>query len=163
MRRDYLSVWTRAAPHFGSAGEPPPRLAFVESSTPKPRPRAEMWVGPDESNCRMIFITPSAQRMLASSEGGDRDRRRHRVAERWSLHETAHFFQSDEVLFNDSLREYGATQWEKAHSRRILGTRKRKAYARYNRWRDRDQFGTNYGGNPVTFTWPGAPVESTSP
>lgn len=161
--RNYLSVWTRAAPFLGSAGEPPPRLGFVDSATPKPRPRTAMWVGPDESNCRTIFITPGARSLLARSQGSPRERRHHRAAERWALHETAHYFQSDEVLFNPSLREYGATQWEKAHSRRILGTHKRKAYARYNQWRDREQFGSNYGGSPLTFVWPGAPVDPASP
>jgi hypothetical protein len=152
---DYDSLWLRAAPLFGSAGQPSPRLRFVGQAAVKPGHRAALWVGPDESNCRTIFIAPGARRLLARSPGRTlRDRRLHRAAERWALHETAHYFQSDEVLSNIPLREYGATQWEKAHSRALLGTHRKRVLPRFNQWRDRDQFGSNYRGNPLTFTWP---------
>jgi hypothetical protein len=155
---DYLEIWTRASRFLGSYGKPAPRLRFLGAGAPRPGPNEPMWVGPDEDGCRTIFITTGARRLLARSKGDRAQRRQHRVAERWLVHETAHYFQSDEVLRDTALREYGATQWEKAHSRVLLGTRKRKVHARYNRWRDREQFGPNYGGNPLTFRWPGAPV-----
>lgn len=156
--RDYLALWTRAAPFLGSAGEPPPRLRFIGQAAPRPGRNEPMWVGPDEGNCRTIFIAPGARDLLANPGGSRRARRLHRVAERWTIHETAHYFQSDEVLRNPTLREYGATQWEKAHTRKLLGTRKKKVNATFNQWRDRDQFGSNFGGDPLTFTWPEAPV-----
>lgn len=113
-----------------------------------------MWMGPDANNCRTIFIAPGARRLLARSYRSRFDRSHHRAAERWAIHETAHYFQSDEVLRNTSLREYGATQWEKAHSPVLIGTRKKATTPRFNRFRDREQFGPNYGGNPLTFTFP---------
>jgi hypothetical protein len=156
--RDYLTLWTRASRYLGSSGEPAPRLRFLDAAAPRPGPREPMWVGPDEDGCRTIFITAGARTLLARSKGDKRARRLHRVAERWVIHEMAHYFQSDEVLRNTSLREFGATQWEKAHTRVLLGTRKHKVNARYNRWRDHDQFGPRFGQNPLTFRWPSAPV-----
>lgn len=153
-RNDFLSIWTRASRFLGSAGQPPPRFEFVGEGEPKPV-RAPMWTGPDEDNCRAIFSAPGATRLLARSRGSRRALRHHRAAERWTLHEMAHYFQADAVLGDTPLAEFGATQWEKAHSRQVLGTSKRKKQrARYNEWRDRKQFGPNFGGNPLTFTWP---------
>lgn len=156
--RDYLTLWTRSSRYLGSSGEPAPRLRFLDAAAPRPGPKEPMWVGPDEDGCRTIFITPGPRTLLAKSKGDRRARRLHRVAERWVIHEMAHYFQSDEVLRDTSLREFGATQWEKAHSRVLLGTRKHRVNARYNRWRDRDQFGPRFGQNPLTFRWPSAPV-----
>ncbi|MGZ5320947.1 MAG: hypothetical protein ACXWFN_05775 [Solirubrobacterales bacterium] len=156
--RDYLTLWTRSSRYLGSSGEPAPRLRYLDAAAPRPGPKEPMWVGPDEDGCRTIFITPGPRTLLAKSKGDRRARRLHRVAERWVIHEMAHYFQSDEVLRDTSLREFGATQWEKAHSRVLLGTRKHRVNARYNRWRDRDQFGPRFGQNPLTFRWPSAPV-----
>jgi hypothetical protein len=150
----YSRLWKRAAPILGSAGQPPPRLRFVGPDAPRPGPGAVTWAGPDRAGCRTIFIAPGARRLLAQSAGSRSVRRHHRAAQRWVLHETAHYFQSDEVLATISLREYGATEWEKAHSPAIIGTHKPATPAPFNQWRDRDQFGSNYGGNPQTFVWP---------
>jgi hypothetical protein len=151
---EYRRLWLRAAPLLGSAGQPPPRLRFVGPQAPGQRPGEVMWVGPDRTSCRTIFIAPGARRLLARAQGDRRTRRHHRAAQRWVLHETAHYFQSDAVLGNVSLREFGATEWEKAHSPAIIGTGKQKVPVPFNQWRDRDQFGSNYGGNPRTFGWP---------
>ncbi|MGE5858084.1 MAG: hypothetical protein ACM31K_06355 [Solirubrobacterales bacterium] len=151
---EYRRIWRRAAPLLGSAGQPPPRLRFVGPDAKRPGSETPTWTGPDKSNCRTIFIAPGARRLLARSDGDLRTRRRHRAALRWAIHETAHYFQSDDVLSSPSLREYGATEWEKAHSPMLLGTRKKRDPVPFNQWRDRDQFGANYGGNPQTFIWP---------
>lgn len=150
---EYRRLWQGAAPLFGSAGQPPPRLRFVGPDAPRPT-NAAMWTGPDASNCRAIFIPPGARRLLAQSDGTLRARRHHRAAQRWALHETAHCYQWDAVLSNASLAEHGATDWEKAHSPALIGTRKKTFPPPFNQWRDRDQFGSNYGGNPQTFVWP---------
>lgn len=151
---EYRRLWRRAASILGSAGQPPPRLRFVGPEAPGQAHGDVMWVGPDRAGCRTIFIAPGARGLLARTDGDRNSARHHRAAQRWALHETAHYFQSDEVLLSRSLREYGATEWEKAHSAAIIGTRKQKAPVAFNQWRDRDQFGSNYGGNPQTFGWP---------
>jgi hypothetical protein len=151
---EYERLWDAAAPLLGSEGQPPPRLKFIGSDAARPSPNSVMWVGPDASNCRTIFIAPGARKVLGNPGKTRADRRRHRASDRWALHETAHYFQSDAVLSSTSLREFGATEWEKAHSREILGSRKGKSPPTFNRWRDREQFGTKYGGNPLTFLWP---------
>ena len=151
---DYRRLWRGAAPLLGSAGQPYPRMRFVGEDATRPGPGEPTWVGPDVHDCRTIFIAPGARRLLARFTGTHRDLRFHRAAERWALHETAHYFQSDEVLRNVTLREFGATEWEKAHSPAIIGTHKPATPAPFNQWRDRDQFGSNYGGNPQSFGWP---------
>ncbi len=157
---DYRRLWRGAAPLLGSAGQPYPRLRFVGRDATGPGLREPTWMGPDAHGCRTIFIAPGARRLLARSTGTRRDLRFHRAAERWALHETAHYFQSDEVLRSVTLREFGATEWEKAHSPAIIGTHKPATPSPFNRWRDRDQFGSNYGGNPQTFVWPTADLRA---
>jgi hypothetical protein len=158
---EYERLWNKVAPLLGSEGQPPPRLKFVG---PNARSAADvMWVGPDANNCRTIFIAPGARKLLGSHGKTAGDRRHRRAADRWAVHETAHYFQSEEVLSSKSLREFGATAWEKAHSRALLGTRKGKTSPPFNQWRDRDQFGPNYGGNPRTFLWPTATVSPAQP
>jgi hypothetical protein len=159
---EYRLLWRRAAPLLGSQGKPPPRLKFIGAAAAHPGPREAMWAGPDASNCRTIFIAPGARKLLGNPGKTSRDRRHHRAVQRWALHETAHYFQSAAVLSNASLREYGATEWEKAHSGELLGARKGKAPPPFNQWRDRDQFGPQYGGNPLTFLWP-AVTEAARP
>jgi hypothetical protein len=168
----YSRLWLRTAPLLGAAGRAAPRLRFVDASAPKPDPDAVMWVGPDESGHRTIFITPGQRRLLAKRGG---DWRNHYAALTHALHETAHVFQTDEVLRDASLREQGACQWAKAHAPQILGTARRKAAVPYDAWRDRDQFGRNFGQDPTTFGWPdwfngggppptgGVPPASTAP
>ncbi len=151
---EYQRLWQSAAPLLGSGGQPPPRLKFIGSDAARPGYGSVMWVGPDASNCRTIFIPPGPRKLLGNPGKTRRDRRHRRAADRWVLHETAHYFQSDAVLVSKSLREYGATGWEKAHSPAILGIRKGKAPPPFNQWRDHDQFGSNYGGDPQSFLWP---------
>ncbi len=157
---EYRRLWSHAAPLLGSEGQPPPRLRFVGADASRPGPNDATWTGPDAGNCRTIFITPGVRRLLADVGDSRQERRHHRVALRWTLHETAHYYQSDAVLANKSLREYGATGWEKAHSPAIVG--KGKAPLPFNQWRDHDQFGSNFGGNPRTFLWP-TEVEPAEP
>jgi hypothetical protein len=111
-----------------------------------------MWVGPDEMGRRTIFVTPGQRRLLAKRGGGWRG---HYAALTRALHETAHVFQSDVVLSDTSLREVGASGWAKAHGPAILGTAKRNAAVPLDAWRDRAQFGENWGGDPTIFGWPG--------
>lgn len=151
---DYRRLWRRAAPLLGSEGQPHPRLRFVGQAAPRPGSDALMWTGPDENGCRAIFIPPGARALLARVGKSKREQRLHRAAERWTVHETVHIFQSNQVLSIRSLREFGATAWEKSHARQVLGKRKGRPPPPFNQWRDRDQFGPNYGGNPLTFVWP---------
>lgn len=151
---EYEGLWESAAPLLGSEGQPAPRLKFIGSNAARPSPNSVMWVGPDAGSCRTIFIAPGARKLLGNPGKTPADRRRHRVSDRWALHETAHYFQSAAVISNVSLREFGATEWEKAHSPQILGTRKGRSPPPFNQWRDRVQFGSNYGANPRTFLWP---------
>lgn len=151
-REAYAGLWVRAAPLLGASGMPAPRLRFVGPADPKPTPRAAMWVGPDESGARTVFITPGQRRLLAKRGGNWRS---HFAGLTRTLHETAHYFQSDEILYDDAAREYGASRWAKAHGPELLGTRRRGQALPFDQWRDRDQFGSNYGADPNTLVWPG--------
>lgn len=148
----YDRVWRRVAPLLGSAGLAPPRMRFLSGSEQKPSERAAMWVGPDEAGCRTIFITPGQRRALGKQEGNWRSRA---AALTRTLHETAHYFQSDEMLRDIQGRELGASRWASAQGPAVLGTAKRDRPVEFVAWRDRDQFGANYGGDPQTFGWPG--------
>jgi hypothetical protein len=160
-RATYQRIWLRAAPSFGAAGQPAPALKFTEGSeSAVPRPGTPMWVGPDMIGRRTIFISPGLRRLLAKRGGS---RRRYYPALALALHETAHVFQADEILWDEQLREYGAWLWANAHAPLILGTKSAKA-RRFNWWRDLGQFGSNFGGNPLTFGWPtGGATLSTGP
>lgn len=151
-REAYDRVWARAAPLLGSAGTMPPRIRFPGEGAEKPNRRAVMWVGPDDAGCRTIFITSGQQRALGKQEGNWRSRA---AAQTRSLHETAHYFQSDDVLYDLAGRELGASRWVSAHGPAILGTERKNRPVEFLPWRDRDQFGSNLGGDPQTFGWPG--------
>jgi hypothetical protein len=151
-REAYDLAWERAAPLLGSAGRASPRMQFLTGVEQKPSPRAAMWVGPDEAGCRTIFITPGQRRALGKLEGNWRSRD---AALTRTLHETAHYFQSDDMLYKLEARELGASKWANAHGPSILGTAKKDHPVEFAQWRDRDQFGANYAGDPRTFGWPG--------
>lgn len=151
-REAYDLAWARAAPLLGSAGRASPRR-FLTGVERKPSPRAAMWVGPDEAGCRTIFITPGQRRALGKLEGNWRSRD---AALTRALHETAHYYQSDDMLYNLEGRELGASKWANAHGPSILGTGKKDHPVEFVQWRDRDQFGSYYAGDPQTFGWPGA-------
>lgn len=151
-REAYARLWVRTAPLLGASGMPAPRLRFVGPAEPKPTPGAAMWVGPDETGARTVFITPGQRRLLAKRGGNWRS---HFAGLTRTLHETAHYFQSDAVLYDTVGREYGASRWAKAHGPALLGTRRRGRAAAFDAWRDRDQFGPNFGTDPTTLYWPG--------
>jgi hypothetical protein len=148
----YARLWTKAAPLLGAAGQPAPRLRFVAPSDPRSDPSMWMWVGPDEGGRRTIFITPGHRRLLAKRGGNWRS---YYAGLTHALHETAHVFQSDEVLRDPVGRERLACQWTRAHAPTILGTARKRVRVSYDSWRDRGQFGMNFGGDPTSFGWPG--------
>jgi hypothetical protein len=151
-REAYDRVWVGAASLLGSSELAPPRMRFLAGFEQKPSALAAMWVGPDEEGCRTIFITPGQRRALGKQEGNWRSRA---AALTRTLHETAHYFQSDDMLYDLERRELGASRWATAHGPEILGTGTQDGSAKFVQWRDRDQFGANYGGDPQTFGWPG--------
>jgi hypothetical protein len=160
-RVTYRQLWVRAAPFLGAAGQPAPALKFTEGAeSAVPRPGTPMWVGPDKSGRRTIFVSPGLRRLLAR-RGGNRSR--YYPVLTLALHETAHVFQADEVIYDEALREYGASRWARAHAPSLLGPASRNP-PRFKWWRDRGQFGSNYGANPLTFGWPGGrPTRSILP
>lgn len=151
-RRAYEHVWRHAAPLLGAGGTASPRMRFVGYHQAKPNPRAAMWVGPDEAGCRTIFIAPGQRRALGKVHGNIKSRD---AALTRTLHETAHYFQSDAVLSDLFLREVGACAWARIHGPGLLHTRKASRRVVFNSWRDREQFGENYGRDPQSLGWPG--------
>jgi hypothetical protein len=71
-----------------------------------------------------------------------------------ALHEMAHVFQSDEVLYDVALRETAPPRGPGPTPPSILGAASRNP-PRFKWWRDRGRFGSNYGANPLTFGCPG--------
>ncbi len=150
----YDSFWRECARYFGAQGMPPPPVLMLEPGASEVQ-GAAAYVGPDPFGARQVSLSEEMVMMLA---GVTRNQRASRadlgLARKVLLHEWTHFYQSDQVLMSPG-REHGAGDFAAAHAKAMLPPKGSRSKLIWNDWRDREQFGDNYGADPTALRWPG--------
>jgi len=134
---------------FGVEDVAPPLVHFLEVGEDRPR-GCTMFVGAGPDGIRTVYITPKSRLHIARTKDEHKWMGATRTARKALLHEWSHVYQLVPLGEESNLM---ASRFARAHSAIFSPKRKGKPVP-FKPYRDRGQFGANFGLDPQTIPWP---------